>query len=72
MVEDYNSVAKFKSDVVTHLNEIENMWCTHFPDYKPFISPCNSEHEESNSLNELNIQDDRFVNSQIADQYPFT
>lgn len=73
MVEDYNSIAKFKTDIVSHLNDIENMWCSHYPDYKPFISHGHgtSEHEESDSLNNLSIQDDRFVNNQISDQYPF-
>jgi hypothetical protein len=70
MVEDYNSVAKFKSEVVANLNEYENMWSSNYPDYKPFISYSHSDsvNEELDSLNELNIHDDR----QIADQYPFT
>jgi len=70
MVEDYNSVAKFKSEVVANLNDYENMWSSNYPDYKPFISYNQSDlvHEELDSLNELNIHDDR----QIADQYPFT
>lgn len=73
MIEDYNTVEKFKSDVVTNLNEYENMWSSHYPNYKPFISygHAESRNEELDSLNDLNIQDDRFINSQIADQYPF-
>lgn len=68
MIEDYNSVDKFKSDVVAHLNEYENMWCSHHPNYKPFISHGHNDstNEELDSLNELNIQED----PQIADQYP--
>lgn len=70
MVEDYNSVAKFKSEVVANLNDYENMWSSNYPDYKPFISYNDSDsvNEELNPLNELHIHDDR----QIADQYPFT
>lgn len=70
MVEDYNSVAKFKSEVVANLNDYENLWSSNYPDYKPFISYSDSDsvNEELNSLNELHIHDDR----QIADQYPFT
>ncbi|KAL5244315.1 hypothetical protein ACI65C_011725 [Semiaphis heraclei] len=66
MVEDYNSVAKFKSEVVANLNDYENMWSSNYPDYKPFISYSDSDslNEELNSLNELHIHDDR----QIADQ----
>jgi len=71
MVEDYNIVAKFKADIVAHLNGVENTWSSCNPDYKPFISHGNSEPEESDCLNDLSIHDDRFDNSQIADQYPF-
>lgn len=69
MVEDYNSVAKFKSEVVAHLDEYENMWSSKYPDYKPYISYVHSDsvNEKLESLDELNIHDDR----QIADQYPF-
>lgn len=74
MVEDYNTVDKFKSDVVANLNEYENMWSSHYPNYKAFISngQAESTNEKLDSLNDLNIQDDRFVSSQIADQYPFS
>lgn len=74
MLEDYNIVDKFKSDVVANLNEYENMWSSRYPNYKAFISygQAESTNEELDSLNDLNIQDDRFVNSQIADQYPFS
>nr|BAH72083.1 ACYPI22671 [Acyrthosiphon pisum] len=66
MVEDYNSVAKFKSEVVANLNDYENMWSSNYPDYKPFISysDYDSVNEELNSLNDVHIHDDR----QIADQ----
>lgn len=70
MVKDYNSVTKFKSEVVTFLNEYENMWSSHCSNYKPYISSGHGDfsNEESEPYNNLNIQDDR----QIADQYPFT
>lgn len=73
MVEDYNTVAKFKSDIVAKLNEYENVWSSNF-DYKPFISYDHGDsqgdlvNEELDSLNNLNVQDE----IQIADQYPFT
>jgi len=71
MVENYNTVNKFNLEVNANLNKYENMWCSNFPDYKPFISYGHggSENEElDSSLNSLNVQDDK----QIADQYPFT
>lgn len=69
MAEDYNSVDKFKSEVVAHLNEYENLWSSLHPDYKPFTSFGHpySTNEKLDSLDDLNIQDER----QIADQYPF-
>lgn len=67
IMEDYNTVDKFKSDIVTKLNELENVWSSNF-DYKPFISSDNGHSNLVNDgLDSLNIQDDR----QIVDQYPF-
>lgn len=69
MVEDYNSVEKFKSEVVAHLNEYENTWSSLHSDYKPFTSFGHpySTNEKLDSLDDLNIQNEK----QIADQYPF-
>lgn len=69
MVEDYNTVAKFKSDIIANLNEYENMWSSHYPDYKPFISCGRSDSADENleDFLDLNVQDNR----KIADQYPF-
>lgn len=70
MVEDYNNVDKFKSEIVDTLNKYENIWASNCPDYKPFISyPHGSSvnDELDSSLNNLIIEDKR----QIEDQYPF-
>lgn len=70
MVEDFNTVDQFKSEVVASLNKYENIWSSTNVNYKPFISYGHggSTNEELNSsFNGLDIQDDR----QIADQYPF-
>lgn len=70
MVEDYNSVAKFKTEIVANLNEYENAWSSHYSNYKPFVSYNRSDlaDEELADFLDLNVRDDR----QIADQYPFT
>jgi len=62
MVDDYNSVDKFKSDIVANLNEYEKMWSSQYSDYKPFISyshDATGNDELDSSFNDLNIQDDR-------------
>lgn len=70
MVEDYNSVDKFKSEVVDILNEYENTWSSLHSNYKPFTSFGHpySTNENLDSLDDLHIQEER----QIADQYPFS
>lgn len=69
MVEDYNSVDKFKTEVIANLDKYENMWSSN-SDYKPFISHGHGDtaNEGLDSLNILNIQDDKL----LTDQYPFT
>lgn len=69
MVEDFNIVDKFKTEIVDNLNEIENMWTSRNPDYKPFKLPTTEDSpiKELNSIKDLNIQEEK----QIGDQYPF-
>lgn len=69
MVDDFNIVDNFKSEIVDNLNEIENMWAFRNPDYKPFklLDHDNSPNEELNSNKDFNIQEGK----QIEDQYPF-
>lgn len=68
MVENYNSVDKFKSEIVANLNKYENMWSSSCPDYKPFISYDRGGLANEELDSSLNVES----NKQIADQYPFT
>ncbi|XP_050443856.1 uncharacterized protein LOC126847567 [Adelges cooleyi] len=65
MVEDYNSVAKFISDVNGKLNEYENTWAAQYPNYKPFVS---YNHNESvgveTEFQELDLQEEKHIDDQ--------
>lgn len=69
LLEDFNTVDRFKSEVEVYLNDCENTWSSRFSDYKPFISyDCSSTANKGlDEFSDLSVQDDR----QIADQYPF-
>ncbi|XP_025409665.1 uncharacterized protein LOC112683035 isoform X2 [Sipha flava] len=66
LLEDFNTVNRFKSEVEVFLNDCENTWSSSFSDYKPFISYDSSSttNKGLNGFSDLSIQDD----IQIADQ----
>ncbi|XP_050523199.1 uncharacterized protein LOC126895408 [Daktulosphaira vitifoliae] len=66
MIEDYNFIAKYKSDINDKLDELENTWSNQYPCYKPFI-PTNTVDtiEIDTEFQELHLQEEE---KQLADQ----
>lgn len=69
MIEDYNFIDNYKSDLNAKLDEIENTWSNQYQCYKPFSSTIPTETAGiETEFQELHLQQEE---KQLADQYPF-